>query len=602
METVTSQPQITKGGEFLIKTTTASDIFIAEDFNEEARMMKNSLAEFIEKEIEPILDKIDAQEDPELNPRLLEKTGELGFLGLGVPEEYGGYEIPFNNTLFFVEELSKSHSFSAVVGVQTSIGIAPILLYGNEAQKAKYLPKLVTGEWKTCYCLTEPDAGSDANSGKTKAVPTEDGQHYMLNGQKMWITNSGFSNIFIVFAKIEDDKKLSAFIVEKEFGGVTLGEEEKKMGIKGSSTRQVFFNDVKVPAENLLGEREQGFKIAVNVLNTGRIKLGTGTIGVGKKTINFAVQYANERKQFGKPISSYGAIKQKLARMAARTYAVESTAYRVGHNIDLQYDDLIAAGVPVNEAKYKCVEEYGIECAIIKVLGSEVQDFVVDEGVQIFGGMGFSADAPMDRLYRDARIARIFEGTNEINRMLMIDMLLKKAMKGQLDLMGPAQQVAKELTSIPSFGEDEDNGLFWAEKKVLANLKKVIFMVAGSALQKLMASIKDEQEIMMNVADMLMHVLSFESALLRTEKLIQNFGEEKYAAHIDMTRIIMHEATETVQKAGKEAIYAFAEGDEQRLLLMGLKRFTKVEPLNLKEVGRRVADELINANKYSFES
>lgn len=600
MDTLTTA-KLTKSGAFLIEETAAQDIFIPEEFTEEQRMIREACETFVAQEVEPVADEMDNAKDNKIAISLLEKTGDLGFLGIGVPEAYGGTDDDFTTGVCFTEIMTTGYSFALTVGVQTSIGIAPILLYANEEQKAKYLPKLVTGEWKTCYCLTEPSSGSDANSAKTKAVLSEDGTHYTLNGQKMWITNGGWSNIFIVFAKVEGDKYLSAFIVEKAFGGVTVGAEEKKMGIKGSSTCQVFLNNVKVPVENMLGERGRGFKMAVNVLNTGRIKLAAGAIGVGRKTIDFAVNYANERIQFGMPISKFGAIKHKLAQMATKVYILESGIYRTSGNIDRNFHQLVEGGLDPLKAKAQAVEDYAIECALLKVFGSEAQGFIVDEGVQIYGGMGFSAETPMDKLYRDSRITRIFEGTNEINRMLVVDMMLRKAMKGQLDLMTAAQQVAGELMSIPSFGGGSDE-MFAEEKKVLRNLKKAVLMVAGSGVQKLMAKLKTEQEVLMHIADMTIQVYMLESALLRTEKLITQGGEEKYALQVDMVRIFLHEAANIVNMAGKEALYAFAEGDELRMMLMGLKRFTKVQPFNLKLARRRVAKAVIAENKYCFTS
>ncbi|RZL65327.1 MAG: acyl-CoA dehydrogenase, partial [Pedobacter sp.] len=473
------------------------------------------------------------------------------------------------------------------------------LYYGNAEQKAKYIPKLGTGEWKASYCLTEPNSGSDANSGKTKAKLTEDGKHYVINGQKMWITNGGFADIFIVFAKIDDDKNLTAFIVEKDFGGITMNPEEHKMGIKGSSTRQVFFNDCHVPVENMLSDRENGFKIAVNILNIGRIKLSAAAIGGSREVLNQAVNYSNERVQFDRPISKYGAIRFKIAEMASKIYAVESANYRAGQNIDDAYDELVAGGMDEGKAKLKSTEQFAVECAILKVWGSEVLDYVTDEGVQIYGGMGFSADAPMDRSYRDARINRIFEGTNEINRLLTVDMMLKRAMKGELDLMTPATAVAAELMSIPDFGE-EDTTLFAVEKKIIQNLKKATLMVAGAAVQKLMMSLSKEQEILMNIADMASYVYIAESAMLRTEKLVSLRGEEACKGQIDMMKIYFVEAVDGTNKAGKEALWAFAEGDEQRMMLVGLRRFTKMEPFNVKQARQNVAQQIIEANKYIF--
>jgi alkylation response protein AidB-like acyl-CoA dehydrogenase len=589
-----------KGGEFLIRDTDAQDIFIPEEWNEEQLMIAQTCSDFIETEVYPILDEIDSQENPELMPGLLDKAGELGLLGTSVPEALGGFGMNFNTTMLVSEVTGKGFSFAVGLSAHTGIGTLPILYYGNEEQKQKYVTKLATGEWKAAYCLTEPDSGSDANSGKTKAVLSDDGKHYLITGQKMWITNGGFADIFIVFAKIEDDKNLTAFIVEKAFGGITMNEEEKKMGIKGSSTRQIFFNDCKVPVENLLSERQNGFKIAVNILNVGRIKLGAAALGGSKASVTAAVKYANERKQFGKSLSEFGAIKHKIAEMALKIYASESGHYRAGQNIDDAYDAFVADGMEASEARLKSLEEFAIECAILKVHGSEVLDYVVDEAVQIGGGMGFSADGPFDRAYRDARINRIFEGTNEINRMLTIDMLLKRAMKGHLDILGPAQAVAQELVSIPSFGDDGDDALFAKEKKVLKNLKKAGLMVAGAAVQKLMEKLSDEQEILMNLADMLSEGYVAESVILRAEKLVGMRGEDACQVEIDMARVFLHHAVDVAVKSGREAIYAFADGDEQRLMLMGLKRFTKIEPMNLKEARRRIADHVIEKNEYPF--
>ncbi|UII28115.1 acyl-CoA dehydrogenase family protein [Fulvivirga maritima] len=602
--TATEQSQETseaiKGGEFLIKETEAKEVFIPEEWNEEQKMIAQTCKDFLKQEILTRLDEIDSMKQPELMPSLLDKAGELGLLGTSVPEEYGGFGMNFNTSMLVTEVLGAGHSFAVAISAHTGIGTLPILYYGNDEQKAKYLPKLASGEWKASYCLTEPDSGSDANSGKTKAKLTDDGKHYIINGQKMWITNGGFADVFIVFAKIDDDKNLSAFIVEKGFGGITMNEEEKKMGIKGSSTRQIFFNDCKVPVENMLSERENGFKIAVNILNIGRIKLGAAAIGGSKGVIDNAVNYANERKQFGTSISNFGAIKHKLAEMATKVYASESAHYRAGQNIDDAYDRLVEKGVEPAKARLKSVEEFAIECAILKVHGSEVLDFVTDEGVQIYGGMGFSAESPMDRAYRDARINRIFEGTNEINRMLCIDMLLKRAMKGHLDLMKPAMEVQKELMSIPDFGASDDETLFAKEKKALLNLKKAGLMVAGAAVQKFMQKLSSEQEILMNLADMLIEGYVAESCLLRVEKLAAQKGEEALKIETDMMKVYLYEAIEKAASAGKEAIYAFAEGDEQRMMLMGLKRFTKLEPFNLKEARRRIADHIIAKNEYTF--
>lgn len=587
-----------KGGEFLISETSFEDVFIPEEFDEEQQMIAQTCRDFLAAEINPILDRIDQQEEG-LMPSLMDKAGELGILGVSIPEEYGGFGKNFNTSMLVADVCGAGHSFAVALSAHTGIGTLPILYYGNEAQKAKYIPKLGTGEWKASYCLTEPNSGSDANSGKTKAKLSEDGKHYIINGQKMWITNGGFADIFIVFAKIDDDKNLTAFIVDKDFGGITMNPEEHKMGIKGSSTRQVFFNDCPVPVENMLSERENGFKIAVNILNIGRIKLAAAAIGGSKEVLNQAVNYANERVQFDRPISKYGAIRYKIAEMAAKIYAVEAANYRAGQNIDDAYDALVESGMDAGKAKLKSTEQFAVECAILKVWGSEVLDYVTDEGVQIYGGMGFSADAPMDRSYRDARINRIFEGTNEINRLLTVDMMLKRAMKGELDLMTPATAVAAELMSIPDFGE-EDTTLFAAEKKIIANLKKATLMVAGAAVQKLMMSLSKEQEILMNIADMASYVYVAESAMLRTEKLVHLRGEEQCKGQLDMMRVYFVEAVDGIQKAGKEALWAFAEGDELRMMMVGLRRFTKMEPFNVKQSRQHVAQQIIAANKYCF--
>lgn len=594
-----------KGGEFLIKETLASQIFIPEEFNEEQQMIADTCRDFLRTEIWPRLDEIDQAKSPELMSSLMDKAGELGLMGTVVPEEYGGFGMNFNTSMLVAEATGAGNSFSVALSAHTGIGTLPIVYYGNESQKKKYLPKLASSEWKAAYCLTEPDSGSDANSGKTKARLSEDGKNYIINGQKMWITNGGFADLLIVFAKVveqngETDKNLTAFIIEKTFGGITMNEPEHKMGIKGSDTRQIFFNDCAVPVENMLSERGNGFKIAVNILNIGRIKLAAAALGGSKQVTKQVINYANERKQFGISIANFGAIKHKLAEMAIRMFTTESAAYRVGQNID----DLIVAlkekGLTDADAKLKALEELAIECAIMKVHGSEVLDFVVDEGVQVYGGMGYSADAPMDRAYRDSRINRIFEGTNEINRLLVVDMLLKRAMKGQLDLMGPAMAVGKEIMSIPDFGMDEDETPFAAEKKVIKNLKKAVLMVAGAAVQKFMTKLSEEQEIIMNLADMVIETYAAESVLLRVEKRIDLLGNDVNTLHTDIAMVYLHEAVERVNNAGKSAITSFAESDELRVMLMGLKRFTKIEPLNLKDARRRIADALIAKNDYIF--
>ena len=589
---------VIKGGEFLIKETKAENIFIPEEFDEEQLMIAQTCHDFIHQEIDPNLDRIDSMEEG-LTQLLLEKAGELGILGITIPEDLGGFGKNFVTGMLATEVIGGSHSFAVSLSAHTGIGTLPILYYGTEAQKKKYIPKLATGEFKACYCLTEPGSGSDANSGKTKAVLSDDGKYYLITGQKMWITNAGFADIFIVFAKIDDDKNLTAFIVEKDFGGISLNPEEKKMGIKGSSTRQVFFNDCKVPVDNLLGEREGGFKIALNILNIGRIKLAGAAIGGSKRVINKSVQYANEREQFGRPISKYGAIKYKLAEQAISVYACNAAIYRCSQNIEDAIEALVVGGMDKEQATLEGIRQFAAEAAILKVHGSEVLDYVVDEGVQIYGGMGYSAEAPMERAYRDARINRIFEGTNEINRMLIVDMLLNKAMKGELDLMGSAQAVAAELMSVPAISVGSDDVFENAHEQV-KKFKKAVLMVAGSAAQKLMMELAKEQEILMNISDMIIETYVAESVLLRVEKLIKSENKSKISEQIDIMNVYLYDAADKLNKFGKDALNSFAEGDELRMMLMGLKRFTKQESFNVKDARRRIAAHLIKEEKYCY--
>jgi alkylation response protein AidB-like acyl-CoA dehydrogenase len=528
---------------------------------------------------------------------IVEKAGGLGLLGLSVPEELGGMGVDFKTALLATEHLGTGYSFSVSFGAHTGIGTLPLLYYGNQEQKEKYIPRLASGEWKAAYCLTEPGSGSDANSGKTKAKLTEDGKYYSITGQKMWITNAGFADLFTVFAKIDDDKNLTAFLIEANSQGISLNPEEKKMGIKGSSTRQVFFNNVLVPVENMLSTRENGFKIALNILNIGRIKLAAGVLGGAKGAINLSVNYANEREQFGRAISKYGAIRYKLAEQVIRTYALESATYRAGQNIDDAIAALTASGMDKGQATLKGIEQFAAECAILKVAGSECLDYVVDEAVQIYGGMGYSAESLVERAYRDARINRIFEGTNEINRMLAVDMVLRKAMKGDLDLMGPAMKVVSELMSIPEMGDSSGEALS-AERKLLVGFKKVILMVAGSAVQKLMQTLAKEQEVLMNIADIAIHTYMAESVLLRVEKKIETQGEVATELDIAIAKTYFFDIASKVEKSAKDAIMSFAEGDEARMMLMGLKRFTKTEVHNPKDARQKIAQILIEKNKY----
>lgn len=600
MEATATQKELTKGGEFLIKATKAENVFIPEDFNEEQKQIAEMCKDFVEQEVLPKVPALDNWEDPNMMPQLLEKAGAQGLLGVSLPEAYQGFGLDFNTGMLTTEILGSAHCFSVALLAHTGIGTLPLLYFGTEEQKQKYLPKLATGEWKASYCLTEPGSGSDALSAKTKAIKSDDGKHYILNGQKMWITNGGFADLYTVFAQVDGDK-FTALLVERTSEGISMNEEEKKMGIKGSSTRQIFFNDVKVPVENVLGEIGKGHKIAFNILNIGRLKLSAAAVGSAKRVLNHAVQYANERQQFNVAISSFGAIQEKLAEMAIRTYACESATYRASSDVNNMEEQLQADGMGQNEALLAAAQEYAAECAMMKVHGSEVLDYVVDEGVQIYGGYGFSAEFPMDRAYRDSRINRIYEGTNEINRMLTVDYVLKKALKGELDLMGPAMAVQKELTSVPEFGSNGNGERFAEEKKVIANLKKAILMIAGGAAQKYMQALDKEQEILMAIADMAIETYVAESTLLRVEKLItQKGGEAGLERQVDIAQVYLQDAAEKVNYFAKRAVNHMAEGDMQRMMLMGVKRFTKVQPYNTIAARRRIAEAMIEGGKYAF--
>ena len=586
-----------KGGEWLIKESNAFETYTPEDFNEEQLMVKEMCVQFLASEVIPIIDRIDKMEAG-LMPGLMEKAGDQGLLGTSVPEDLGGLGKDFITSTLVNEGLGGGFSFSVAIAAHTGIGTLPILYFGTEDQKKKYIPKLASGEWKGAYGLTEPNSGSDALGAKSTAILSEDGKHYILNGQKCWITNGGFADVYTVFAKVDGDK-FSTFIVERGMEGFTQGPEEHKMGIKGSSTVQLYFQDCKVPVENLLGEVGKGHIIAFNILNIGRLKLAAAAIGASKWALTNTVSYSKTREQFKTAICNFGAIKYKLAEMAIRIFVSESALYRTAKWVDNKETELAAAGKSFAEALLGAAEEYAVECAILKVHGSEVLDYAVDEGVQVHGGNGFSDEYSISRGYRDSRINRIYEGTNEINRLLTVDMILKRAMKGKLDLMGPAMAVSKELMSIPEFG-NEDDTLFAKERKTIVNMKKCILMVAGAAVQKLMMKIQDEQEILMNIADMAIETFEAESTLLRIMKMVDKQGEPASQVHIDMMRCYLNDAVDKVNKAGKEAINAFAGGDEQRMMLLGLKRFTKTEPFNSKDARRRIADKLIAENKYPW--
>jgi hypothetical protein len=599
MSTTTETKTALRGGEFLIKDSSWEDIYIPEEITEEQQMMRDMTKDFIQKEIDPRLEELD--KDPMKGVEILDKAGELGLLGLHIPTEYGGEGKDLTTFSYVTEILGWGHGLSVAIGAHTGIGTCPIIYYGTDAQRAQYLPKLATGELKAAYCLTEPWSGSDALGARTKAVLSEDGKHYVLNGQKMWITNAGFADVFIVFAKIDgDDKKFTGFIVERGFEGLSVGAEEKKMGIKSSSTRQVFFNNVKVPAENLLGEIGKGHKIAFQILNIGRYKLCNGVLGGAKRALDQAVKYANERQQFKTPIAQFGAIKHKLGEMAIKAWTAEAASYRVCGWINQEEHALKAQGKSMTEYLTGGAEEYQIECALLKVLGSEVLDFVVDEALQIHGGYGFSEEYPMARAYRDARINRIFEGTNEINRMLSIDALLKFAMKGKIDLMTPGMAIQKELMSVPDFSSPDADDIFGEERKALKNAKKAFLLVAGGAVQKLMMQLEKEQEILMHASDVLIDIFTMESALLRAEKLINLHGLEASQIYVDMVKCFFFDAMDRINSNGRQGLAAFATGDELRLMAMGLKRFTKYEVINTKEIRRKVADKLIAENGYCF--
>jgi alkylation response protein AidB-like acyl-CoA dehydrogenase len=585
------------GGEFLIKESDPQSVFIPEEINEEQKMMVETAGEFVKNEIWPKLDAIDKQE-PGLTVSLLNKAGELGLLGTSIPEEYGGLGGDFNTNTFLAMELGTSYSFGVSFAAHTGIGTLPILYYGTPEQKTKYLPKLASGEMKSAYCLTEPTSGSDALSAKTTAKLSDDGKYYILNGQKMWITNGGFADILITFAKVDGDK-FTCFIIDTKSPGFTSGQEENKLGIKGSSTRALFLDNVKVPKENILGEIGKGHYIAFNVLNVGRFKLCAMTTGGAKKYASISVQYANERKQFGKTIASFGAIKYKLAEQAIRIFVSESATMRTSGLINDKEHELLESGKSYSESMIGAAEEYAIEAAMLKVFGSEVLDYVVDETVQVHGGYGYSEEYPAARGYRDSRINRIFEGTNEINRLLTVDMLVKRSMKGRLNLMGPAMAIQKELMSVPEFGE-APTGVLAAELEAIRNAKKAILMTAGMAVQKFMQKLADEQEVIMDLTDMLIEVYTSESAILRTQKLATMKNESELQPYVEMTQAYVSDSLERINLHGKHAISAFSEGDEQKLLTLGLKRFTKFGLVNTTKLRRNIADRLIVANEYCF--
>ena len=597
MSTPHPNPVLLQCGEWIIKESQPADTFIPEMYSEEQKMVKEMCLQFLQTDVLPIMQRIDALE-PGLMPSLMEKAGAQGLLGVSIPESMGGLGKDFITATLVNEALGGGFSFSVALAAHTGIGTLPILYFGTKAQQEKYIPKLASGEWKGSYGLTEPNSGSDALSAKTSAILSADGKHYILNGQKCWITNGGFADVYTVFAKIDGDK-FTAFIVERGMEGFTQGPEEHKMGIKGSSTVQLYFQDCKVPVENVLGEIGKGHVIAFNILNIGRLKLCAAVLGGAKLALTDSIQYANTREQFNKPIAVFGAIQHKLAEMAIRIWAAESALYRTSKWIEQKEQALLLEGKSMGEALLGAAEEYAIECAILKVEGSEVLDFVVDEGVQIHGGNGFSDEYNISRSYRDSRINRIFEGTNEINRLLTVDMVLKRAMKGKIDLMTAATAVSKELMSIPDFGATDETP-FAAEKKQVAQMKKALLLVAGAAVQKLMTTLQKEQEILMNIADMAIVTFTAESTLLRWIKLSESHAASADSIYADLFHCYLYDAVDKLHKSGKEALNAFATGDELRMLLLGLKRFTKTPPFNSKDARRRIAKKLLADNQYTL--
>ncbi len=588
--------ELLKGGEFLIKESTPEQIFSPEDYTEEQLMVRQMASDFMEKEVMTRTYDIEKQVAG-VSPGLLEQAGELGLLGTAIPAEYGGMEQDVITGCIIAEEVGRTGSFATTLIAHIGIGTLPILYYGTEEQRQKYLPGLASGQLKASYALTEPSSGSDALGAKTTAVLSEDGTEWILNGQKMWITNAGFADVFTVFAKI-DGKDFTGFIVEKDAPGLSLGAEEDKMGIKGSSTRQVFFENCRIPVGNLLGERGKGHKIAFNILNIGRYKLGATALGGARQAFNMSVTYANERTQFNTPIANFGAIQYKIAEMAIRIFALEVTTYRCAKDIEKQEHIFKTQGKNLSDSLLGAAEEYAIECAIVKVLGSEVLDYVVDENVQVHGGMGYSEELGASRAYRDSRIARIYEGSNEINRLLAVDQLLRRAMGGKLDIMSAALGVSKELMSVPDFSTPE--GVFGDAENAIKNAKKAILLVAGAAAQKLMTKLKNEQEILMNVADMLIDVYTAESLLARVKKIYAARGEEESAVYLDILNVFFNDAVQRINYNGREALMGFAEGDELRMMLMGLKRYTKYPTVNTKAARRRIAAKVLEGGSYNL--
>ncbi len=593
------EKKLITGGEFLVKETSIADVFIPEELDEEQRMIGETCKDFLNSEVFPVADRIDAQEEG-LMRTLIEKSGELGLLGIAIPEEYEGFGQSFITTMYASEIMGSGYSYAVAFSCHTGIGTLPILYYGNEEQRARYIPQLATGKKVGAYCLTEPGAGSDANSGTTKAVLSEDGKHYILNGAKMWITNAGFADVFTVFAKIDNDRVLSAFILERDFEGITFNPEEKKMGIKGSSTRQIFFNDVKVPVENMLGKRGEGFRIALNILHMGRIKLGANVIGSAKTAIDQSVSYANERKQFKSLISQFGAIKYKLAEQVIRTFATECSVYRASKALDDAIDYFIAKGDDKGRNTMEAFNHFAVEAAVMKVFGSEALDYVVDEGVQIHGGMGFSAEMMIDKGYRDSRINRIFEGTNEINRLLLVDNVLKKGAKGILPIFEEGEKAFQEVNGLNRTPAPPAKGYFEEKDQYVANFKKVVLMLLKSASDTFARKLAHEQEVLSNISDCIIQTYAAESVVLRLKKMESLKGEGATALYRDMADIFVYDTAARIRKFASDSAYSYAEGEIGEQLEKGISYFTSVAGVNVKEARRRIADRLIEENRYCF--
>lgn len=588
--------KVLKSGEFLVDTVEAKDVFIPEEFDEEQLMISQTCQDFLETEVYPNLDKIDSP-DISLMRSILEKSGELGLMGIALPEDVGGYGQSFVTQMLAAETIGAGYSFSVAFMAHCGIGTLPITYYGSEEQRQKYVTKLATGELIGSYCLTEPGAGSDANAGKTNARLSEDGTHYILNGQKMWITNANFADLQTVFAKVGTDRILSAFIVERNMPGVVIAPDEKKMGIKGSSTAQIFYNDVKVPVENMIGKQGEGFRIALSILHMGRIKLGANVIGASKKAINDSVKYANERKQFSVLISSFGAIKHKLAQQAIKTFAAESATYRVSKDIDDLIETNKISGMDYGRATIEGISHYAVEAAILKVYGSEALDFVIDEAVQIHGGMGYSAEMAVERGYRDSRINRIFEGTNEINRLLIADTAIKRAQKGDFDLFGPAERLFQNLDTISS-GKVDGESYFVEKRRYLSNFKKVILITIHGAISFFDKQLSKEQEVMNNISEMIMETYIAESLALRVEKIESlKAGTEIFR---DMLDVYIYDTADLVRKSACDAINSFTNSEESEKLNTAIEKLTQVAGVNVKEARRRIADKLIENNAYKL--